>query len=220
MVRSHLAIPALAIACLATGAAHAAQGDVLVRARAIVVAPNEKSGSVLPAFPGEKVSVNNSVMPEVDFTYMWTDHIGTELILATTKHNASGRTGTTGTIGKLASTWVLPPTLTLQYHFAPEGTIRPYVGAGLNYTIFYSEKASKGLKSAVGDTDVSMKSSFGYALQAGVDVPIGKRSFINLDVKYIDIDTTARLATTAAGTQRVKLHLDPFVFGIGIGTRF
>ncbi|MCE3590589.1 hypothetical protein LXJ59_28795, partial [Escherichia coli] len=71
-------------------------GDVLLRLRAIMVAPNERSGSVLPAFPGEKVRVDNSFMPEVDATYMATDHVGFELIASTTKHHADGRTGTTG----------------------------------------------------------------------------------------------------------------------------
>ena len=212
------------IATLATGMlaapAFAAQGDVLIRVRGIMVAPNERSGGVLPTFPTEKVTVSNSFMPEVDISYMLTDHVGAELIAATTKHDASGKTGTTGSIGKLASTWVLPPTLTLQYHFAPDANIRPYVGAGLNYTIFYSEKASKGLETAVGKTDVHMKSSFGYALQAGVDVALTERAFVNLDIKYIDIDTTTRLATTAIGTQRVKVHLDPLIVGIGFGMRF
>ena len=81
--------------------AHAEAGDVLVRLRGIMVAPNEDSGSVLPAFPGEEVSVDNNVMPEVDVTYMATDHIGFELIAATTKHTASGVSGTTGAVGKL-----------------------------------------------------------------------------------------------------------------------
>lgn len=198
----------------------AAQGDLLIRLRGILVAPNDSSSGITPTFPAEKVKVSNSFMPELDFTYMLTPNVGAELILATTKHDASGRTGTTGTIGKLASTWVLPPTLTLQYHFAPEAKIRPYVGAGLNYTIFYSEKASKGLVTAVGKTDVHMKSNFGYALQAGVDVPLSGRTFVNLDIKYIDIDTSTRLGTTAIGAQRVKVHLDPLVVGIGLGMRF
>lgn len=194
-------------------------GDVLLRARAIIVAPNETSGSVLPGFPGEKVSVDNSVMPEVDITWMATDSIGFELIASTTKHSASGRTGTTGSIGKLASTWVLPPTLTAQYHFNPKGHVRPYVGAGVNYTIFWNEKASSGLEAAVGETRVHMKDSFGWAAQAGIDIDLSPSVFVNADIKYIDIDTTARLTTTAASTQRVKLHLDPLVFGIGIGIR-
>lgn len=203
-----------------TGRVGVAAGDVLVRLRGIVVAPNEESGSVLPAFPGEKVSVNNSFMPEVDVTYMATDNIGFELIASTTKHKASGQTGTTGSLGKLASTWVLPPTLTAQYHLNPTGTVRPYVGAGVNYTIFWNEKASGSLETAVGETRVKMDDSFGWAAQAGVDIDLTPKVFLNLDVKYIDIDTTAKLYTTAAGRQTVKLSLDPLVFGIGIGTRF
>ncbi|EQB08796.1 membrane protein [Sphingobium quisquiliarum P25] len=211
---------AAAACAVAAAPAQAAQGDVLVRLRGILVAPNESSGSVLPGFPGEKVKVDNSVMPEIDFTYMATDHIGFELIAATTKHSASGRSGTTGSIGKLASTWVLPPTLTAQYHFVPEGKIRPYVGAGVNYTLFYNEKASDGLESAVGATKVHMSDSFGWAAQAGVDIDLTDKLFLNLDVKYIDIDTTARLSTTAAGVQKVRVHLDPLVFGVGVGMKF
>lgn len=197
-----------------------AAGDVLVRVRGIVVAPNESSGSVLPAFPGEKVSVSNSFMPEVDLTWMATDRIGFELIASTTKHSASGISGTTGSIGKLASTWVLPPTLTAQYHFNPAGAVRPYVGAGVNYTVFWNENASDDLEAAVGPTDVHMDDSFGWAAQAGVDIDLTNRLFLNLDVKFIDIDTTARLRTTAAGTQRVDISLDPLVFGVGVGMRF
>ena len=200
--------------------AHAEAGDVLVRLRGIMVAPNEDSGSVLPAFPGEEVSVDNNVMPEVDVTYMATDHIGFELIAATTKHTTSGVSGTTGDVGKLASTWVLPPTLTLQYHPVANGPVRPYVGAGVNYTLFYSENASDGLVAAVGTTDVELDDSFGWALQAGVDIDLTERMFLNFDVKYIDIDTTATLRTTAAGTQAVDIDLDPLVVGVGVGTRF
>jgi outer membrane protein len=208
-----LAVPAQAAS---TGLA---KGDVLVRLRGIMVAPNEKSGSVLPAFPGEKVKVDNSVMPEVDVTYMATDHIAFELIAATTKHSASGRTGTTGAIGRLASTWVLPPTLTAQYHFNSHGAIRPYLGAGINYTIFWNEKASDGLEAAVGRTHVKMDDSFGYALQAGVDVDITPKLFANFDLKYIEMDTTAHLRTTAIGNQDVHVHIDPLVLGVGLGVR-
>ena len=194
-------------------------GDVLLRARAILVAPNERSGSILPAFPGEPVKVNDSVMPEVDATYMATDHIGIELIASTTKHSVGGVRGTTGSIGKLASTWVLPPTLTAQYHFMPTQHVRPYVGAGVNYTIVWNEAASDGLQRAVGPTRVHLNDSVGWAAQAGVDVDITRRVFLNLDIKYIDIDTTARLYNATLGRQRVNVSLDPLVFGIGLGVR-
>lgn len=211
---------AAVVAIAAAQPAHAEAGDVLLRLRGIVVAPNEDSSSILPGFPGEEASVDNAVAPEVDVTWMATDHIGFELIAATTKHTASGLSGTTGSIGPLTSTWVLPPTLTVQYHPVVNGPIRPYVGAGVNYTLFYSEDPSRALEAAVGETRVSMSDSFGWAVQAGVDVDISRNLFLNFDVKYIDIDSTATLRTANAGTQRVRMSLDPFVFGVGIGTRF
>ena len=194
-------------------------GDVLLRVRAIMVAPNDRSGGIGPAFPSERTKIDNSFMPEVDATYMATDAIGFELIASTTKHHASGTSGTTGSIGRLASTWVLPPTLTAQYHFNAHGTVRPYVGAGVNYTIFWNEKASAGLEAAVGKTRVSMSDSFGWAAQAGIDVDISPRMFVNFDAKYIKIRTTARLDTSAIGTQSVRVHLDPLVVGVGLGIR-
>lgn len=213
-------LPAAVAASAFATPAFAEQGDTFIRLRGIMVAPTESSGGILPTFPTEEVKVNNSIMPEVDITHMVSDNVGLELIAATTKHNASGTSGTTGGIGKLASTWVLPPTLTLQYHFAPEAKVRPYVGAGVNYTMFYSEKPSAGLETAVGQTNVNLKDSFGWAAQAGIDIDLNEKMFLNFDVKYIDIDTTARLDTTAIGTQRVKISLDPLVVGVGVGFRF
>lgn len=195
-------------------------GNILVRGRVIGVVPTERTSGVMPAFPTEHPSISSSWVPEVDFTYMLTDNIGVEAIVGTSKHKVFGTTGTTGSIGKLASTWALPPTVTVQYHFNAKGAVRPYLGVGANMTLFYAEKASSGLEAAVGPTDVSMKTSFGLAGQAGVDIDITPRVFANLDVKWIDMDTTATLRTTAAGTQKVRANIDPLVFGIGIGTRF
>lgn len=190
----------------------------IVRARLLRVTPTERTGPIEPSFATAHTAVTNSYAPELDFTYMATRHVGAELILATTKHDIDGR-GALDPIGKLAHTWVLPPTLTLQYHFNPQGHVRPYVGAGVNYTIFYSSKASNGLDSAIGKTKVGLSDSVGYALQAGVDVDITRRVFVNLDLKYLDIDTTAHL-TTGTLVNRERVHLDPLVPGIGIGVRF
>jgi len=203
---------------LGAAPAFAEQGDWIVRLRAIIIAPNEKTGPVQPTFATSHTSVDNSVAPELDFTYMATKHVGAELILGTTKHHVSGENAL-APVGRLASTWVLPPTLTLQYHFTPEAHVRPYVGAGVNYTIFYKEKATSALNAAIGQTKVGLSDSFGYALQAGTDIDIGHNLFVNFDAKYIDIDTRARL-TTGALVNRERVHLDPLVLGIGIGTRF
>ncbi|MCL6698461.1 outer membrane beta-barrel protein [Sphingomonas sp. NSE70-1] len=209
----------LATAALAVAApAQAEQGDFLVRTRAILVAPTEDSSGIKPAFPNDEVSVTNSFAPEVDFTYFVTDHFGLELIAATTKHDVKGKGGLEP-VGELVDTWVLPPTLTLQYHFAPKAQVRPYVGLGLNYTHFYNEDASDALETAIGKTNVKLDDSFGYSLQAGVDVHIAKNLFLNVDVKYIDIDTEAKL-TTGNLINRVNVSIDPVVVGVGLGMRF
>jgi outer membrane protein len=203
---------------LAAGPAAAAQGDFLVRLRAITVQPQEKVGPVLPTFPTSGGSITNAYAPEIDFTYMLTDHIGVELIAATTKHCIDGGGALAG-VGRLACTWVLPPTLTLQYHFAPEGKIHPYVGAGVNWTMFYNEKASTQLNTAIGATNVNLTNSFSFALQAGIDFDISEKMFLNLDVKYVDMDTNARL-TTGALVNNLRADINPLIVGVGVGWRF
>ncbi|AJP71814.1 OmpW/AlkL family protein [Sphingomonas hengshuiensis] len=214
-----VASPALAQDATPTPTADTSReaGDWLFRARAIMVSPTESSGAVT-GIAGSEVGVGNSVMPEVDFTYFVTKNIGAELILATTKHDVSGR-GTISALGKIADTWVLPPTLTLQYHFLPEGKVHPYVGAGVNYTIFYSADATQSLNTALGATKVKLDDSFGYALQAGIDIDVTPKFFVNADIKYIDMDTTARL-TTGATKRSVNVEVNPIVAGVGVGFRF
>ena len=215
-----LAVTALAMTTIATTSpAYAEAGDVLLRVRGIYVTPNETSGDILPAFPGEGARLTDAVAPEVDVTYMASDHIGFELIAATTKHDARGVTGTTGSLGDLVETWVLPPTVTVQYHLAPEAAVRPYVGAGLNYTFFWDEEAQDPLTGVAGQTRVGLSDSFGWALQAGVDIDISERFLLNIDAKYIDMDTDVRLETTNVGVQRTRIDIDPFVFGVGFGMK-
>lgn len=210
-------LAAAAVAAVAATPAQAEQGDWLLRGRAILLAPTEDSSGIEPTFPNDEVSVSNSFAPEVDISYFVTDNIAFELIAATAKHDIGGK-GSLEPIGKLADTWVLPPTLTLQYHFAPNAKVRPYVGAGLNYTLFYSEDTSSDLNAAIGDTDIDLESSFGFALQAGVDFDLNEKLFLNLDVKYIDIDTEAKL-TTGSLINRVDVDINPIVVGIGIGMK-
>jgi outer membrane protein len=179
-------------------------GDVLVRLRAISIVPqvDTKSGSTLSAID---IGVNNAAVPELDLTYMIRDSIGVELILATSRHEV------TSSLGPLGGVNVLPPTLLLQYHFNHQGRVRPYVGAGLNYTYFYND----GLN--VGGQGIQVShSSVGPALQAGVDVQITKKLFLNADIKKIWMSTDTRLGNESLGT----LHIDPIVIGAGIGMKF
>ncbi len=189
--------------------------DWLVRARVIHVSPDDSSSQV-PNVAGSGVSPDSATTLELDFTYMLSPNLGLELILATTPHDVSG-TGTLAgaDVGKVK---LLPPTLTLQYHFAPRAKIRPYAGVGVNYTHFYDDKLGAALL-ANSATDIDYDDSFGLAAQAGVDFDINKDWFVNLDVKYIQIDTTATISGGALAGN-VNVDINPWVFGVGIGTRF
>ena len=198
-------------------------GDWLVRGRIINVNPNDSSGtlSLNGADTGLKgVKVDSDTVPELDITYMLTPHWGVELILGYSEHTVKGEK-TWAALGDVIDTKVLPPTLTLQYHFRPNADIRPYVGAGVNYTYFFDEKVpSSSALSSPGDK-VSLESSWGWALQAGVDIAINQDWFINMDVKYLDIDTTASFKNVLGNNSaKIDADIDPFVYGIGIGRRF
>lgn len=187
---------------LGSANALAAQGDILVRVRALHVAPDVATSKTLSTL---NTGVKQSTVPELDLTYMFTDRIGAELILGVTPHRV---TSNAGSLGKVS---LLPPTATLQYHFNPEGQFRPYVGAGINYTRFYNNRLSAGGQRVSID-----RNSFGPALQAGMDIGIDKNWFVNVDMKKLWIRTDASLGGTHLGT----LKIDPWLVGVGFGRRF
>lgn len=200
---------------LISASAFAAQGDILARFRVINVNPDVSWDK---AAAGRALNVNADVkddtVPELDFTYMITNNIGAELILGTSRHKV---TVNGESIGKVS---VLPPTLTLQYHFAPDATFRPYAGVGINYTNFYNV----GLAHDNLNVD---RSSWGAALQVGADYAVTKDWFVNVDVKklYIKTDVSTSKADfvgtgAPAGTKVGTLKIDPWVIGLGIGTKF
>lgn len=177
-------------------------GDWLVRLRAIEIAPDARGNGTLGAIGAD---VNNAIVPEFDFTYMATNNIGVELILGTSRNQVTSNIGALGGVG------VLPPTLLLQYHFNNAGRVRPYVGAGINYTLFYNNGLHAGGQSVSIDNH-----SWGPALQFGIDFQVTKRIFVNADIKKIWMRTDASLGGTPIGT----LHIDPLVVGLGVGMKF
>jgi outer membrane protein len=192
-----------------------AQGSWIFRARVIDIAPDASSSQILDT--GTEVDVDSAWTLEVDATYMFSDRVGLELIAATAKHDL---TTTGGALGgaSAGSVWVLPPTLTLQYFFGT-GTIRPYVGAGINYTVFYSYDLSQDLAN-LGITDVTFSNSFGFDGDIGVDINLGGNWLLNADLKYIQISTDARLKVGSETLDTIAVDVDPWVFGIGAGVRF
>jgi outer membrane protein len=183
-------------------------GHWQVRLRGVAVLPDASATVKVGGVDiGGSTHVTKSFIPEVDGTYFLTDHIGVEVIAGTTKHAIHQSIA-----GPVASVWLLPPTVTAQYHFDPEGAIRPYIGAGVNYTIFYSAQGNGII------TSPSFKNNFGWALQAGVDVPVGDGPyFVNLDVKKLFLSTDMK---ANGGAVRASADLNPWLIGTGVGIRF
>ncbi len=197
-------------------------GDWLVRGRVININPNDDSGRLYTTAGdlGEGVTVTEDTVPELDITYMINPHWGVELILGYSTHEVGtrGQPAAIG-LGRVIDSKVLPPTLTLQYHFLPNESLRPYVGAGINYTYFFDEKV-QGILDKPG-AKVKLASSWGLAVQAGLDIAIDDDWFVNLDVKYIDIETKASFrGINLVGAANINTQIDPVVYGIGIGRRF
>jgi outer membrane protein len=182
------------------------EGKWMVRARGVSVIPSEKS-TISPI--GGEASINQTIVPEVDISYFFTTNWAVELIAATTQHRVNAKGTTLGTVD-VGDAWLLPPTVTLQYHVPLQGGVKPYIGAGLNYTIFYDENPG-ALQ------DVKYSNSLGLALQAGIDVPVAENIYFNVDVKKIWIQTDVSFNQ---GAVRADVDINPWLVGIGVGYRF
>lgn len=214
----------LAALIAARGAAAIEQGDWLVRARIAAVVPQDDSGAVSvggAAIAGSGVSVDTGYTLDLDFTYMFTDHIGAELLLDLTSEHDINSTGALAAVapGTLISARALPPSLIVQYHLMPRERFKPYLGVGINYTKFVNAKPTSNGRTTLGLSGVDMDSSWGYVLQAGADYRINERWYLNADLKYIDMSTTAT-ANSLLGPIRVDVDVDPLVIGVGVGYRF
>jgi outer membrane protein len=199
----------VAAADLTAGAPIPAQSPWQIRLRALGVITRD-SGRV-DGIDGSGLSFSNTVIPELDVSYFFNDNIAAELVLGTTHSTVHGE-GSISSLGAIGKTWLLPPTLTLQYHVTSLGAFRPYVGAGINYTMFYNQSG----KSA---ESLDVKNTFGVAFQAGFDYMLDQHWGLNVDVKKLilrpDFD-----ANVGGSHVSGKANLDPLLIGTGITYRF
>ena len=172
------------------------EGDILVRARLININPGNTGVT------GLEVESKNAL--DIDFTYMMSSNFGVELLLDTSSTHRITSGG-----NDVATARVLPPALIAQYHISPASNIRPYVGAGINYTLFLSEEA-------VAVDSIELDDSIGLVVQAGVDIDIDSDWYFNADIKYIDMTTEA----SVNGGPGFDVDINPVVLGFGIGTKF
>ena len=196
-------IAAAVLSTVLSGAAFAQQtteGPWMVRARAVHL-ESDNGGNTTPALG---LSMNNKWIPEVDVSYFFSPNVAVELVLTVPQKQTLRSSALNADVGTFKH---LPPTLLAQYHFPMNG-FKPYVGAGVNYTRF----SSKNLAPGVGMD----KDSWGPAVQVGVDIPLSKGLYLNLDVKKVLLRTDVTLNGSKIGDFKV----DPLLVGVGLGWRF
>ena len=209
-------------AALVPSLAMAEKGDIVVRLRATQVSPDTKSDldkyglhGVVGA--GANLKVDDNTIPEIDFSYYVTKNIAAELILATgTRHTVTAHTNMGLGNVDLGKVNLLPPTLLAQWHFNPDQTIDPYVGAGVSYV----RAMDNGL--TLLDKPIRIdRNNWGVALQAGVDYNLENKWLLNFDVKKIWVDTTVKYNSDGTGYAKIdKLDIDPWVVSVGFGKKF
>ena len=199
-----LALSLAAVGFTATQAmADDGQSPWLVRARVVNISPANNSDPVGGVGASNLITVSSKTIPEVDISYFVTPNWSAELILTyPQKHDVYLANSDIGSFKEL------PPTLTAQYHFAPEAKINPYLGVGINYTRISNQNLPTGMSLD--------NNSVGLALQAGVDFKLDKNWSLNLDIKKFQL----RSDVTLNGTKISNVQVDPLLVGVGVGYRF
>lgn len=177
----------------------------LVRVRAVHISPDNKSDPVGGTGASDRLTVSSKTIPELDISYFFTPNWAAELILTyPQKHDVKLDGNTIGSFKHL------PPTLLAQYHFTPDATVSPYLGAGINYTRISDVNLLNGGARLENH-------SIGAALQAGVDFKLDHHWSLNLDLKKLQIRSDVLAAN---GSKLSTVRIDPWLIGVGVGYRF
>ncbi len=205
-------------------------GDIIIRAGATQVAPQEDSGpvelngSTLSLGGGDsELNVDNNTQLGLNLAYVFNKNWAIELLAATPfEHTASGSGELSGL--DIADIKHLPPTLMALYYFDSSNKFKPYLGAGVNYTVFFDEDLTSEADSTLAGLgltggDVELDDSWGLSVQAGFDYEINDRWLVNASVRWIDIDTEAEITFDSGDKITADLEIDPFVYTVSIGYR-
>lgn len=200
------------------------QGDLIVRVGATTVSPNESSSNIIVGGSdlGVDLTVDDNTQLGLNIAYFLTDRINIEVLAATPfEHDVNfGVSDPLGTGNQLGEIKHLPPTVTVNYYLNDASSkFQPYVGVGLNYTVFFDEEFTSANDDA-GLADLSLEDSFGLAAQVGVDYMIDEKWFANGSIRWIDIDTEASFNLNGTSGSVNSIEIDPWVYTISVGYLF
>jgi outer membrane protein len=219
----HRAIRVLAAAALAVGVvgfaapakAGSETGNFMVRLLAAGVLPDDTVDVTAGALFADSADVSDAWVPATTLTYFLNPNLSLELLCCVAQHEARA-TGALAGLGEVGEMWIFPPTVTLQYHFTGLGSLKPYIGAGVTYIVFFDEQARGGLAAY----NLEVDDAWGFTLQAGLDVSLGGGWYLNADVKKVFLDTDATWTPTAGAPITADIELDPWIVSFGVGYRF
>lgn len=197
---------AAALTLCALPALAQSQGDWTIGIGAHQVNPKSDNGTL--AGGTLPLRIDSNIRPTVTFEYFVHQDLGVEVLAALPfEHDISVKG-----VGKVGSTKHLPPVVSLQYHFNSAGKVSPFVGAGLNYTTFFSEKTT----GALAGSKLKLDDSWSLAAHAGVDIALTDKSALRVDMRWIDIDSKVKVNGSDLGTA----HIDPLVYGLAYVMKF
>lgn len=205
LMRLRRSLPVFLLLAASCGAASAAEGDWVFRFGAHNVDPKSNNGRL--AGGTLHAEVGSEVRPTFMLEYFLSRNLGFEILAALPFKHEVKLNGV-----KAAEVSHLPPTLSLAWHFNPEGSVSPFLGVGVNYTTFFNIHETGPLAG----TQLSLKKSWGAALHAGVDFALNERWSFMVDARWMDIDSEARVNGAKVGT----VNIDPIVYGFALGYRF
>lgn len=213
---------------ISTGALAQSQGDFLFRVGVGYIDTDVSSGNLSVGgteLDGYTIDIGNNTRPIATLAFMTTDNVALELLVAWPFEHSINGDGVLAGAGQLGETKHLPPTLSLQYHFRPNSAFRPYAGVGFNYTLFMDENTTQVLDDTLGGpSSLEIDDSYGLAVQLGADFDITDTLFLNLDLRWIDIDADATIRTPNADgsdtISRISADIDPWVISSSIGFKF
>jgi outer membrane protein len=225
MKYTHIKVTLLSALLISSFASAHQAGDILVRAGLTNVNPDGSKTAIELAGENSTMSLTNSDDTQLglNFVYFYDNHWAVELLAATPfKHNVTIQdpNAVLGVDGaKLAEVSQLPPTLSALYYFDTTSDFKPYVGLGVNYTIFFDEEFEATPKS-LGLSDLSLDNSFGLSVQIGTDYIIDEKWHVNASARYIDINSDASFDVAGDNIGKADIDVDPMVYSVLIGYKF
>lgn len=159
---------------------------------------------------GADATVNDDWSLTGSAAYAFNDNWSVELWsgLANFEHEVS-----LAGLGTVASVEHRPTTLSVNYHFAPDSTVRPFIGLGYGWVNVSGERT----QGALAGLGIDGSNANGIAFGAGLDWFVNDNFFLRADVRRLSFETEVTVETLGnVGTAEV----DPIVYGISAGLRF